>query len=51
MLKYNKFRKEHQERFSDLKYEVEKIEEKNGFKFYTVNGKQRLRNELLLVKV
>lgn len=50
LLKYNKFKKEHQPMYSDLKYDVEKIEERHGLKFYFVNGKQRLRSELLLVK-
>ena len=49
MLKYDKFHKEHQSRFSDLKYEIEKIQEKHGLKLYTVNNRERLRNELLLV--
>ena len=49
LLKYNKMRKEHNHLYSDMKYEVEKIEEKHGLKFYEVNGRMRLRNELLKV--
>ena len=47
MLKYNKMRKEHNPLYSDMKYKIEKIEEKNGLTFYYVNGRMRLRNELL----
>ena len=47
MLKYDKFRKEHNPLYSDLKYEVEGIVEKQGLKFYLVNSRLRLRNELL----
>ena len=50
MIKYSKFRKERDPIFSDNKYEIERIEEKGNLKFYTVNGKERQRNELLLVK-
>ena len=50
MLKFDKFRKEHNHLFSDNKYEIEKIEEQQGLKIYTVNGRDRLRNELLLIK-
>jgi hypothetical protein len=49
MLKYDKFHKEHNPLYSDLKYEIEKIQEKHGLKLYTVNNRERLRNELLLV--
>ena len=49
MIKYSKFRKERDPLFSDKKYEIEKIEEKGNSKFYTVNGKERLRNELMKV--
>ena len=50
MLKYSKFsRKERQPLYSDNKYEIEKIEEKENLKEYTVNGRIRLRNELLKV--
>ena len=47
MLKYNKMRKEHNPLFSKVKYEVESIQEKHGLKLYEVNGRMRLRNELL----
>ena len=47
MLKYNKMRKEHNPLYSDMKYEIEKIEEKNGLTFYYVNERMRLRNELM----
>jgi len=47
MLKYNKMKKEHDPLYSDMKYEIEKIEEKNGLTFYYVNGRMRLRNELM----
>ena len=50
MLKFNKFKKEHQPTFSDNKYEIENIEKRHGLNIYTVNGRPRLRNELLLVK-
>ena len=50
ILTYDKFHKEHNPTYSDLKYETEKHEEKHGIKLYTVNGRQRLRNELLNVK-
>ena len=49
MLKYDKFHKEHNPKYSDLKYEVENIQEKHGLKLYTVNGRQRLRNEIMKV--
>ena len=49
LLKYDKFHKEHMPKFSDNKYEVEKIEEVKGLKFYIVNGRPRLRNEILKV--
>ena len=49
MLKYDKFNKEHSPTYSDLKYDIENIEEKHGIKLYTVNGRQRLRKELLKV--
>ena len=49
MLKYSKFRKERNPLYSDMKYEIEKIEEKHGLKFYTVNGRERMKNELLKV--
>ena len=50
MLKYDKLnKKEHMPKYSDLKYEIEKIEEKHGLKLYTVNNRERLRNELLIV--
>ena len=49
MFKYDKFRKEHNPIFSDLRYEIEKIEEKHGLKIYMVNGWYRLRNELIEV--
>ena len=48
-LKYNKMKKEHDPLYSDMKYEIEKLEEKNGLTFYYVNGRPRLRNELLLI--
>jgi len=47
MLKYNKMKKEHDPLYSDTKYEIEKIEEKKGLTFFFVNGRMRLRNELL----
>ena len=50
MLKYDKFHKEHQPTFSDNENEIEKIEEKQGLKIYTVNGRDKLRNELMVVK-
>ena len=40
-------KKEHDPLYSDMKYEIEKIEEKNRLTFYYVNGRMRLRNELL----
>ena len=49
MLKYNKMKKEHDPLYSDTKYEIVKIEEKHGLKFYYVNGRPRLRNEILKV--
>ena len=49
MLKYSKFRKERNPLYSDMKYEIEKVEEKHGLKFYTVNGRERMKNELLKV--
>ncbi len=49
MLKYDTFRKEHNPLYSDLKYEIEKIEEKHGLQLYAVNGRCRLRNELIKV--
>ena len=49
MLKYSKGKKEHNPLYSDMKYEIEKIEEKNNLKFYYVNARMRLRNELLKV--
>ena len=39
-------KKEHDPLYSDTKYEIEKIEEKNGLKLYYVNGRMRLRNEI-----
>ena len=42
-------KKEHNPLYSDMKYEIEKIEEKHGVQFYHVNGRARLRNELLLI--
>ena len=50
MLKYSKSKKERDPLYSDNKYEIEEIEEKENFKLYTVNGRPRLRNELLLIK-
>ena len=50
MLKYSKGKKEHKPNFSDSKYEIEKIEEKQGLQFYYVNDRMRLRNELLKPK-
>ena len=47
MLKYNKTRKEHSPLYSKTKYEVETIQEKHGLALYEVNGRMRLRNELL----
>ena len=47
MLRYNKFRKEHNPLYSDTKHEIEKIEQKHGLNVYIVNGRERLRNELL----
>ena len=49
MIKYSKFRKERDPIFSDNKYEIEKIQEHGNLKFYTVNGKERQRNELMKV--
>ena len=49
MLKYNKMRKEHNPLYSDLKYKVDNIEEKDGLTFYEVNDRYRLRNEILKV--
>ena len=46
MLKYNKMRKEHNPLFSDLKHKVENIKDSHGLKFYEVNGRMRLRNEI-----
>ena len=40
-------RKEHNPLYSDMKYKIEKIEEKNGLELYYVNGRMRLRNELM----
>ena len=40
-------KKEHDPLYSDTKYEIEKIEEKKGLTFFFVNGRMRLRNELL----
>ena len=46
MLKYDKFtKKESNPIYSDLKYEIENIDEKHNLKLYMVNGRQRLRNE------
>ena len=42
MLKYDKIHKEHNPTYSDLKYEIEKIEPKHGLKLYTVNGRECL---------
>ena len=47
MLKYSKGKKEHNPLYSDMKYKIEKIEEKNGLTFYNVNGRPHLRNEIL----
>ena len=47
MLKYSKGKKEHDPTYSDTKYAIEKIVEKQGLKFYHVNGRDRLRNEIL----
>ena len=47
MLRYSKGKKEHNPLYSDMKYEIEKIEERQGLKFYTVDGRARLRNEIL----
>ena len=47
LLKYDKFHKEHQPKFSDNKYEIEKIEQKHGINLYKVNNRLLLRNELL----
>ena len=49
ILKYNKMKKEHEPLYSDMKYKIEKIDEKKGLPFYYVNGRMRLRNELLKV--
>ena len=49
MLKYSKGKKEHNPSYSDTKYAIEKIVEKQGLKFYTVNGRERQRNELMKV--
>ena len=49
MLKYDKFHKEHNPKYSDLKYEIENIQQKHGLKLYTVNGRERLRNEIMKV--
>ena len=49
MLKYDKFHKEHNPRYSDLKYEIENIQEKHGLKLFKVNGRERLRNEIMKV--
>ena len=49
MLNYSKFKKERDPLYSDNKYEIEKIEEQENLKLYTVNGRQRLRTELLKV--
>jgi len=49
MVKYNKMKKEHEPSYSDMKYEVEKIDEKQGLKFYYVNGRPRVRNLILKV--
>jgi hypothetical protein len=46
-VKKNKFQKEHIPQYSEINYEVEKIEEKEGLTFYIVNGKEYSRNELL----
>ena len=50
MLTYSKCKKERDPLYSDNKYEIEKIEEKENLKLYIVNGRPRLRNELLLMK-
>ena len=47
MLKYNKTRMEHNPLYSKTKYEVENIQEKHGSRLYEVNGRMRLRNELM----
>ena len=47
MLKYSKMRKEHHPLYSKTKYEVENIQDKHGLKLYEVNGRMRLRHELL----
>jgi len=49
MLRYNKFRKEHNPLYSDSKYEIEKIEQKHGLNMYIVNGRPRLKNELIKI--
>ena len=49
MLKYYKLHKEHTPSYSDLKYEIEKIEPKHGLKLYTVNERERLCNELMKI--
>ena len=49
MLKHSKF-KERDPIYSDNNYEIEKIEEQEILKLYTVNGRPRLRNELLFIK-
>ena len=50
MLKYSKFRMEHNPLYSTMKYEIESIVERQGLTLYMVNGRERLRNELLLQK-
>ena len=47
MLKFNQFKTEHNPIYSDMTYEIGKIEEKHGLKLYTVDGCQRLRDELI----
>ena len=49
MLKYDKFHKEHNSKFSDITYQIEGITEKHGLKLYTVNNRERLRNEIMKV--
>lgn len=47
ILKYDTFRKEHNPLYSDNKYEIQRLETKPGLNVFTVNGSERLRNELL----
>lgn len=48
--KYDKIRQE-KEPLANNKYEIENIEQTHGLNIYTINGRPRLRNELMAVQV